>query len=191
MLFNDSLDILDKLTDEQAGILFKRISAYHKGEADIIDNGLIDIVFHPFKNQFQRDLEKYELTCKRRAEAGSKGGKQRVANQAIASKSKQKQANQADKDKDKDKDKDIREREKGRKRFTPPSLLEINNYINEKKFTCNAEDFFNYYSANGWMVGRNKMKSWQHSLAMWNSRQGKYDENKSTGKQELNWNIEW
>jgi len=30
-----------------------------------------------------------------------------------------------------------------------------------------AEKFFNYYSSNNWMVGKNKMKSIEHTIANW------------------------
>lgn len=96
----DSLDILDDLTKEQAGELFLAIRANHKNE-DITLSPIVKIAFSPFKNQFIRDNEKYSETCKRRAEAGSKGGKQKVAN---ASKCKQKVANVADSVNDSDSD---------------------------------------------------------------------------------------
>jgi hypothetical protein len=92
LLHIDSLDILDELTDEEAGELFKAIKDYQNDD-DLNLKGLVRIAFSPFKNQFVRDSEKYNLTCERRAQAGSKGGKQKVAN---ASKSKQKQANLAE-----------------------------------------------------------------------------------------------
>ena len=92
IVHKDSLDILDDLTDEQAGLLFKAIWLYQKGE-EIELPPLVKVAFNPFKHQFIRDEEKYEITCQRRAEAGSKGGKQKVAN---ASKSKQTVANLAD-----------------------------------------------------------------------------------------------
>jgi len=88
LLHIDSLDILDDLTDEQAGVLFKAIKAYQKGEEFELD-AFVRIAFSPFKNQFTRDNEKYDTTCKRRAEAGRLGGE---AKQANASKSKQKVA---------------------------------------------------------------------------------------------------
>ncbi|NBN88554.1 MAG: hypothetical protein EBV32_05665, partial [Proteobacteria bacterium] len=56
-------------------------------------NNLISIIFEPFLNQFKRDAEKYQITCEARKKAGSKGGKQKVAN---ASKCKQKVAKVAD-----------------------------------------------------------------------------------------------
>ena len=92
LLHIDSLDILDDLTNGQAGVLFKAIKAYQHGEDFPLDS-VVKIAFSPFKNQFFRDDEKYVKTCERRAIAGSKGGKQKVAN---ASNSKQELANVAD-----------------------------------------------------------------------------------------------
>lgn len=73
LLHIDSLDILDDLTDEQAGLLFKAIKAHQKSEGFIIDS-IVKIAFSPFKNQFIRDDDKYENICAKRAESGSKGG---------------------------------------------------------------------------------------------------------------------
>ena len=93
LLHIDSLDILDDLTNGQAGVLFKAIKAYQKNENFDLDS-IVKVAFSPFKNQFNRDNEKYIKTCESRAIAGSKGGKQKVAN---ASKSKQDVAKLADK----------------------------------------------------------------------------------------------
>jgi len=102
LLHIDSLDILEDLTNGQAGVLFKAIKAYQKDEPFALDS-VVKIAFSPFKNQFKRDDERYKTTCERRALAGSKGGKQKVAN---ASKSKQELANVADnKNKNKTKNK--------------------------------------------------------------------------------------
>jgi hypothetical protein len=92
LLHIDSLDILDDLTNGQAGVLFKAIKAYQHNDDFPLDS-IVKIAFSPFKNQFLRDDDKYIKTCERRAIAGSKGGKQKVAN---ASKCKQEVANVAD-----------------------------------------------------------------------------------------------
>jgi hypothetical protein len=95
IIHKDSIEILDKLSDEQAGKLFKAIQFYQiTGKSPSLDFTL-DLVFTPFLNQFIRDDEDYKKTCEARKEAGSKGGKQKVAN---TSKSKQKVANLADSD---------------------------------------------------------------------------------------------
>jgi hypothetical protein len=95
VLHVDSLDVLDELTNEQAGMLLKAMRDYHNEHETPLD-ALTKIVFCPFKNQFNRDSLKYQTTCERRANAGSMGGKQKVANVAKASKPKQKAANIAE-----------------------------------------------------------------------------------------------
>ena len=94
ILHKDSLSVLNKLTDEQAGKLFKSIFIYQT-ENILPSDDLTSIIFEPFLNQFKRDADNYKKTCEARKIAGSKGGKQKVAN---ASKSKQKVANLADSD---------------------------------------------------------------------------------------------
>jgi len=68
-----------------------------------------------------------------------------------------------------------------RGRFTPPTITEIRSFIVEKQLSCEAEGFFNYYESNGWMVGRNKMKSWTHALHGWNEREKKFNKGKFNG----------
>jgi hypothetical protein len=64
LLHIDSLDILDELTDEEAGQLFKAIHNYQKCE-ELDIHGLVRIAFSPFKNQFNRDNVKYENLCEK------------------------------------------------------------------------------------------------------------------------------
>ena len=64
VLHIDSLNVLDDLTDEQAGKLFKAIKSYQKNESEKLD-GLIKVAFSPFKNQFERDNEKYKKLCEK------------------------------------------------------------------------------------------------------------------------------
>ena len=57
-----------------------------------------------------------------------------------------------------------------RKNFVKPTVEEIEAFCKEKKYTVNAQQFFNYYESNGWKVGRNAMKSWQAAVQNWNTR---------------------
>lgn len=59
---------------------------------------------------------------------------------------------------------------KENKRFTPPTLSEVQNYINEKGYHIDAEAFINFYESKGWMIGKNKMKSWKGAVGTWESR---------------------
>ena len=100
MIHIDSLDVLDDLKNDQIAELFLAIKSFQNGE-EINLSPVVKIAFVSFKNQFNRDNEKYEKTCEARRIAGSLGGKQKVAN---TSKCKQKLANVADSDSKKDSD---------------------------------------------------------------------------------------
>ena len=175
LLHIDSLDILDDLTNGQAGVLFKAIKAYQHGDDFPLDS-IVKVAFSPFKNQFLRDDEKYIKTCERRAIAGSKGGKQKVAN---ASKSKQTVANVADtKNKNKNKTNNKSDKEvtkyivaKAPRRFTPPTDIETVSYFEEKGSTASeAEKFWLFYDSKNWMVGKSKMKRWESAASGWIKR---------------------
>ena len=58
------------------------------------------------------------------------------------------------------------------KRFVPPSREEVQAYCLERKNNVDAERFIDYYTSNGWMVGKNKMKDWKASIRTW-ERNGK------------------
>lgn len=60
--------------------------------------------------------------------------------------------------------------EKPKKRFTPPTREEVQAYINEKGFSISADRFIDYYTANGWMVGKNHMKDWKATIRNWDRR---------------------
>ena len=74
IIHNDSLAVLEELTDEQCGQLFRAIKAYQLGE-DIELSPIAKIAFSPFKNQFVRDADKYQNIVDRNKLNGSKGGR--------------------------------------------------------------------------------------------------------------------
>jgi len=69
--------------------------------------------------------------------------------------------------KDKDKDKDIVKAKVKVKRFTKPTIEEVVDYCNERNNDVDAEKFYDYYSSNGWKVGKNSMKDWKASVRTW------------------------
>lgn len=73
---------LNMLSDEQAGRLYKALYAYSRtGERpDMSDDPLLNYALADFLIDVDRDREKYEQTCKRRSEAGRKGGKASASN---------------------------------------------------------------------------------------------------------------
>ena len=74
VLYKDSLQVLNDLSDEQAGKLFKAIKAIQLGEDFELD-ALTKVALSPFKAQFTRDNEKYEMIVERNKNNGLKGGR--------------------------------------------------------------------------------------------------------------------
>lgn len=54
-----------------------------------------------------------------------------------------------------------------RRRFTSPTLEEVQRYCLENGYDIDAERFIDYYTSNGWMVGKNKMKDWKAAVRTW------------------------
>ena len=57
-----------------------------------------------------------------------------------------------------------------KKVFVKPTIKEIADYIKEKKYSFDAEHFWNYYEAVGWKIGKNHMKNWKSACATWEGR---------------------
>jgi hypothetical protein len=67
-----------------------------------------------------------------------------------------------------------------KKNFTPPSLEEVLEFFKIQKFVLEeAEPFFLYYQANGWLVGKAKMKDWQAAARNWILRSKKFQAEKN------------
>jgi hypothetical protein len=48
-----------------------------------------------------------------------------------------------------------------------PTLEQVKNYCLERNNDVNPERWFNYYTANGWKVGKNSMKDWKAAIRTW------------------------
>lgn len=57
------------------------------------------------------------------------------------------------------------------RRFQPPSVSEVTDYCREHSLRMDAERFVDYYTANGWMAGRSRMRDWQAAARNWARRE--------------------
>lgn len=56
-------------------------------------------------------------------------------------------------------------------RFMPPTIEQVRAYVQEMKFShVDPERFIDYYTSNGWKVGRNPMKDWKATVRNWESK---------------------
>lgn len=75
-----------------------------------------------------------------------------------------------------------------KEKFQKPTYKQIEEYCNEKHYTIDIQAFIDFYDSKGWMVGKNKMVSWQGSVGGWWRR----DKDKKGSKEprDLNYMIE-
>ncbi|NDV68568.1 hypothetical protein [Dysgonomonas sp. 25] len=64
------------------------------------------------------------------------------------------------------------------KTFIPPTFEEVQAYCLERKNTIDPQKFIDFYSAKGWMIGKNKMKDWKAAIRTWEQSR-KNNENRS------------
>lgn len=78
-----------------------------------------------------------------------------------------------------------------KKIFVAPTLEEVQAYCEERNNNVDAQRFIDYYTSNGWKVGKNSMKDWKAAVRTWerNNDQGRHsgDAQKSSGK----WHLEY
>lgn len=70
---------------------------------------------------------------------------------------------------EKEKELEIEKDNKPPKRFTPPTLEEVKAYCTERNNAVDPQHFIDYYTANGWKVGKNAMKDWKAAVRTWES----------------------
>ena len=56
------------------------------------------------------------------------------------------------------------------KKFVKPSVDEIAEYIKEKQYGINAQQFYDFYESKGWKVGNSGMKDWKAAVRNWEQR---------------------
>ena len=74
-----------------------------------------------------------------------------------------------------DKDSIGKDSKDARSRFIPPTVEEVAAYCEERGNGINPQKFVDYYTSNGWMRGKTKIKDWRACVRTW---EGKNDEKK-------------
>lgn len=54
--------------------------------------------------------------------------------------------------------------------FTPPTFEQVRDYCATRQNGIDPQTFIDYYTANGWRVGRNPMRDWQAAVRQWEAR---------------------
>lgn len=173
---------IEKMNNEQAGELIKAIYAFQKNPDVVPEDPAIAFVFEIIKQKLEEDNKRYEEVCAARSEGGKKGGrpkanasdkKQMVSEESNKSKCFSEKAKKADNDNEYDNDlKENTLEGVKEKRFAPPTLENVSEYCREMGYTnVDAVCFIDFYTSNGWMVGKNRMKDWKAAVRNWDRRE--------------------
>lgn len=54
----------------------------------------------------------------------------------------------------------------------PPKLEDVTRYCLERGNGIDPNAFISFYESKGWMVGKNKMKSWKAAIHTWENKRG-------------------
>jgi len=63
-----------------------------------------------------------------------------------------------------------------------PTMEMVEDYFAEKERPELAESFFDFYTSNGWMVGKNKMKDYKSAIRNWIRNDKKFNKNGTSTK---------
>ena len=173
-LFTNFRQTLGELQDDEVGRLFLAMLKYAEDGSEPVLQGNERFVW----GAATLHMDMARKYSDKQAELGRSGG------QSNQSKSKRTEANQseskrteADLSECEPKEKKGKEIERlskeSRKKFIPPTLEEVSAFIRESGFTVDPERFVNYYSSNGWKVGRNSMKDWKATIRNWQAKEPK------------------
>ena len=81
---------------------------------------------------------------------------------------------------------------KKKQAFSPPTLQEVQTYVQEKGLAVDAVRFFEYYDAGGWHDGNDKpVKNWKQKCITWDRHDTNKHSVKVPQKQTSNDGIDW
>lgn len=183
--YHSILEAMEPLNDAERGRLFTALLEYSKLGTTEKLSGNERFVFPGLRSQIDRDRESYEAKCKKMSENGRSGGRPQKANafcenQLLLEKAKKAKEKEKEKEKTKEKtkEKDMEKEsvEKAAKpprtRFIAPDVDSVRAYCQEKGFSVDPERFVDYYTANGWHVGKSPMKDWKATVRNWARNSG-------------------
>lgn len=177
----------DLLNYEQKGRLIEALYDYVETGKEIeSDDGMLIMAFSFIKGQIDRDAEKYTKRCEKNKEIADERERQKRERQSTnVHERTQTCMNETDNDNEYDNDIDNDYRDdinthcadkprpaRASKRFTPPTVEEVQAYCQERQNGICAQHFIDFYTANGWMQGKGKpIRDWKAAIRTWEQRE--------------------
>lgn len=195
ILVKDWAPLVFRMSEEEKAAILTGLFKEATGDPDYHIPPTVRGVFDFFLAQIEKNDEKWAESRQRRREAGKKGGEAKASNtkqpEAKPSNAKQSQAmlgnakhnvnvnvnvneNVSSYEDIKERDTKVSPKKAPTKsppvRFVPPSVEDVRAYCLERNNDIDAEQFIDYYTAQGWRVGKNPMKDWKACVRTWEKR---------------------
>lgn len=197
ILYYDWEEYFDALeSTEEVGELILALFAFAKrGEVEQF-TGALKMAFTMMTRTIARDSEKWEQECKNRSEAAVKRWEKEKSkvlynsiqdntsynalyNSITTTNSYADNSNKIIDNSNQILDNNISKgvsnetppaKKSASKKFVKPSVDEIAEYIKEKQYGINAQQFYDFYESKGWKVGNSGMKDWKAAVRNWEQR---------------------
>ena len=176
--------VFEAAPDEAAGRALKASFVYARtGEVPELDP-VAGILFASIRPSIDDSAGTFENISKRNRENGKKGGRPAKHESEAKTKNYQENPNNpANPEKAEDRSKKIEDNTRVRRTVSPSSARakpptedeSIDFFVINGSSAQEAKRFFDYYTANGWKVGRNSMKDWKAAARNWMRRAGEYN----------------
>ena len=174
-LYHSYLKSVEPLNDAERGRLFTACLTYSMTGAEPDLRGNERFVWPTIREQIDRDTKKYSDFCKKHQENIRKRWDTTVYDGTSGIPDDTKHTKEKEKEKENilssPNVEDSIARTPARKRFTPPTLAEVTAYCRERQNAVDPQRFIDYYTANGWKVGKNSMKDWKAAVRTWEGKQ--------------------
>lgn len=168
------------MTDEEVGQYIRLLCLQHqkgrlsekdmlfvcKKKNDVFLKFLVDKNGNYYNKRLEEEAEKRSNYCKSRG-YNKKGHTKTKNHMKIISKSYENHMENENEDENKDNNKIIK------KKFTPPTIEEVDEFCKERDNGIDAEAFVAFYATNGWTQGKGKpIKNWKACVVTWEKRNG-------------------
>ena len=174
-LYMSYLQSLSPFTDEERGrIVMAMLNYATTGEIPQFE-GNERFIWPSLQAQIDRDIGTYQAKCSRNRANGAKGGRPprnpTVIPETERFLEKPKKPKEKEKEKEREKDNIGADKPPTRHRFVPPTVDEVKAYCTEKGYVVDPERFVDFYTSNGWRVGKNPMKDWKAAVRNWSGKE--------------------
>lgn len=170
VLFPEVLAVTRKFTNEQFGALMRAAFAYRfSDEVYSGDDAAVDVAFQMVSNQ----IDRYAAICATNSD-NRKDSDNAQEGEGNPTECHEMQGNPPPIHSISYPDpipKDVADKPPTRKRFVPPTVQDVAEYCRDKGYAVDAERFVDYYTANGWRVGKNPMRDWQAAARTWAAKE--------------------